>query len=246
MPEWLASSYPAAPPPVPVELTVMPPHPCSYLPDRQAQLRAFCTYRLDPLVYQNFLDAAFRRSGLMIYQPVCQGCRACLPLRVPVQSFNPTKSQKRCSRRNADLTVVVDAPLPTDEKYDLYVRYQTQRHEATEKDTRSTFENFLYRSPVETIEFCYRDSENRLLGVGICDLCRASLSSVYFYFDPAVSSRSLGTYGALYEIDFAARMEIAHYYLGYWVQGCRKMEYKADFRPCEVLHSDGCWRAIKD
>src|SRR5579872_26612 len=149
MTEGSASFYPAAPPPIPVELTVMPPHPCSYLPDRQTRLRAFCTYRLDPLIYQRFLDSAFRRSGLMIYQPACPGCRACLPLRVQASTFKPTKSQRRCFRRNADLSVVVDSPQATDEKYELYSRYQAARHKATEVDPRPTFENFLYRSPVE-------------------------------------------------------------------------------------------------
>jgi len=136
--------------------------------------------------------------------------------------------------------------MASDEKYDLYARYQAKRHHDGEPDTRSAFEEFLYTSPVDTLEFTYRDPDNRLLAVGICDLCHTSLSSVYFYFDPEDSERSLGTYGALHEIEFAAKMEIAHYYLGYWVQACRKMSYKADFRPCEILHPDGDWRALKD
>jgi arginine-tRNA-protein transferase len=246
MDEWPASSYPAAAPPIPVELTVMPPHPCPYLPDRQAQLRAFYTPRIEPIIYHDFLDASFRRSGSVIYQPVCQGCRACLPLRVPVQSFHASKSQRRCRRRNADLTVAAGPLRASDEKYELYTRYQARRHGSKETDSRSAFESFLYRSPVDTVEFTYRDGRNQLLAVGICDVCPVSLSSVYFYFDPAQTRRGLGTYGALHELEFAARAGIAYYYLGYWVQGCRKMEYKADFRPCEALHPDGCWREVKD
>lgn len=241
-----ASSYPAAAPPIPVELTLMPPHPCPYLPGRQAQLRAFYTPRIDPIVYHDFLDASFRRSGSVIYQPVCQGCRACLPLRVPVESFHPSKSQRRCRQRNSDLKVAAGPLRASDEKYELYIRYQARRHGSKEADSRSTFENFLYRSPVDTVEFTYRDGRNQLLSVGICDVCAVSLSSVYFYFDPAQTRRGLGTYGALHEIEFAAGAGIDFYYLGYWVQGCRKMEYKADFRPCEALYPDGCWREVKD
>jgi leucyl-tRNA---protein transferase len=244
--EWVSSSSPGLAPPVPIELTLAPPHPCPYLPDRQARLRAFYTPRIDPTVYHGFLNASFRRSGSVIYQPVCQGCRACLTLRVPVESFRTSKSQRRCQRRNADLTVTPGPLRDTDEKYELYRRYQSQRHRSEEPDSRSTFVNFLYRSPVDTVEFAYRDGNNQLLAVGICDICPESLSSVYFYFDPAHSHRGLGTHGALREIAFAAEMGIPYYYLGYWVRGCRKMEYKAAFKPCEALWPDGCWREVKD
>ena len=77
----------------------------------------------------------------------------------------------------------------------------------------------------------------------ICDVCPESLSSVYFYFDPAEARRGLGTFGAVYEIEFARARGIGHYYLGYWVAGCQAMDYKANFRPCEILHPDGVWRA---
>jgi arginine-tRNA-protein transferase len=244
MNEAEASFYPAISPPVAVELAHMPAHACPYLPERTATLRAFCARQIDPEIYQRFLDASFRRSGSVIYQPICRGCRACQPLRVSVKSFHPNKSQRRCKRQNADLTITAAPPAATDEKFDLYSRYQADRHSAAEPDTRATFENFLYRSPVQTAEFCYRDPENRLLAVGICDLSHVSVSSVYFYFDPAHSRRGLGTFGALHEIDFALNAEIPYYYLGYWVRGCRKMEYKADFRPCEALSPDGCWRPL--
>jgi arginyl-tRNA--protein-N-Asp/Glu arginylyltransferase len=240
------SFYPGPPSPIPVELTTIPPHECPYLPGKKATLRAFYAEKLAPELYHGFLDASFRRSGLVIYQPVCQGCRACTPLRVPVHSFRPSRSQRRCERRNSDLRVCISRPRPSDEKYDLYRRYQTQRHGAAQSEERGAFEHFLYRSPVDTVEFTYVDEAGRLLAVGICDLCPKSLSSVYFYFDPEEHRRGLGTYGALCEIEFARQHGIGHYYLGFWVRDCRKMRYKADFRPCEILHPDGCWREIGD
>lgn len=233
-------------PPNSVGLTVIPPHPCPYLPDQRATLRAFHAQHLDPALYQGFLDASFRRSGQVIYQPVCERCRACLSLRVPTSTFQPSKSQRRCLRRNSDLKVAVGHPEPSDEKYELYRRYQAERHDPGKPESRSDFVTFLYQSPVETVEFCYRDADGKLAAVGICDVAARSLSSVYFYFDPAQSRRGLGTYGALVEIDFARRCELAHYYLGFWVRDCRKMKYKADFRPCEVLHPDGSWQPLND
>jgi leucyl-tRNA---protein transferase len=181
-----------------------------------------------------------------MYQPVCRGCRECRMIRVPVATFRPTKSQRRCRRRSADLAVSVAEPAATDEKYELYRRYVVGRHgRSAEDEGRASFERFLYESPVETAEFTYRDAGGRLLGVGICDLSRHSLSSVYFYFDPAESRRGLGTFGALYEIEFAQRLGIPHYYLGYWIDGCETMQYKSDFRPAELLWPDGLWRPIQ-
>ena len=189
------------------------------------------------------MDAGFRRSGRFIYQPACAGCRECVPLRVPVEQFVPSKSQRRCARRNADLVVSIHKPQPSGEKYALYARYLDQWHGKNDSDY-DEFVSFLYDSPVDTLEFEYRDRRgNRLLAVGICDICPTSLSSVYFYFDPAESRRSLGTFGALREIAFAREGRTPYYYLGYWIRGCGSMSYKADFRPHEILCTDGVWRA---
>ena len=241
---------PPLPPPAPVRLTVLPAHPCSYLPDRTATLRAFATRSMDPELYHDFMDAGFRRSGRTVYQPVCEGCGLCVPIRVPVDRFRPDKGQRRCARRNADLLVRAAEPKLTDEKFDLYQRYQRQWHDGPtatgdEDGERSALEGFLYVSPVRTLEFEYRDRAGRLLAVGIADLCRRSFSSVYFYFDPDHRDRGLGTFGAVHEIAWAARAGIPHYYLGYWVSGCRKMLYKANFRPYELLDRDGRWAGVE-
>jgi leucyl-tRNA---protein transferase len=231
------------PPPVAIDLVVLPENPCPYLPDRLARNRAFRAQRIPGQVYHAFMDAGFRRSGKVIYQPMCNGCRACMPIRVPVERFQPSKSQRRCWRANLDLKVITGPPTPAEEKFELYQRYQRDWHaRPAAEDDRESFEMFLYDSPVESIEFCYRDNNNRLLAVGICDVCDRSLSSVYFYFDPSISSRGLGTFGAMYEIEWARLQGIPYYYLGYWISGSPTMQYKSSFRPCEILHEDGCWR----
>jgi arginine-tRNA-protein transferase len=231
----------ALPPPLRVPLTVCPPHPCVYLPGRTARFRAFAAGSFDPDMYRQFMDANFRRSGELFYQPVCPGCQACVQIRVPVARFEPSASQRRVLRRNQDMKVTFGIPTATDEKFDIYRRYSDARHSPKQEDRRS-FEMFLYESPVETIEAEYRDESGTLLGVGICDFSPTSVSSVYFYFDPAASSRSLGTYSALVEIELARQIGLAWYYLGYWVAGSRSMEYKRRFRPHELLGADGVWR----
>ena len=133
--------------------------------------------------------------------------------------------------------------MPTDEKFDLYRRYQLDWHGRDGEEDRESFESFLYDSPVSTVEFTYRDSAGKLLAVGICDLCSESLSSVYLYHDPAESKRGLGTFSALVEIEKARAAAIPFYYLGFWVKGCGKMEYKANFGPNEILVPEGHWRA---
>jgi arginine-tRNA-protein transferase len=237
------SPYPALPPPVDVPMATPQPHACPYLPDRQTTLRAFYAPRMPPELYHQFQDAGFRRAGLVVYQPVCRSCRQCMPIRIPIAEFAPGKSLRRCARRNGDVTIHIDAPTLTDEKRDIYRRYLLARHPAKSDEDCQSLEEFLYRSPVDTVEFNYRlQPGGRLIAIGICDVCTQSLSSVYFYFDPDESRRGLGNFGALMEIDYARRKQIPYWYLGFWVKGCRAMDYKAGFRPHDLLHPDGVWR----
>lgn len=235
-------------PPVPVRLTTLPSHDCNYLPGRLATTRAFRTDNLPAELYHEFMNAGFRRSGDVIYQPICASCHQCIPLRVPVDEFRPDKSQRRCVRRNTDLIVSHDLPQLSDEKLDLYCRYVTQWHkqEGLEQNQsgRESLQRFLYESPVDTIEFCYRTPAGKLIAVGIADVCASSFSSVYFYFDPTESDRSPGTFGALHELAFAKTHGIAHYYLGFWVHGCAAMQYKSRFRPCQILDNNGAWKDL--
>lgn len=238
-----ACDYPAWRPPATVPLVTTPERPCPYLPDRMARTRAFRVEQMPGEAYRLFMNAGFRRSGQIFYQPVCAGCRRCLPLRVPTDLFAPSKSQRRIWRRNQDLRVTRVSPHPTEEKFALYTRYQRDWHDGAMMGDWEEFAHLLYDAPVPGVELEYRTADDRLIGAGICDLSASSLSSVYFYFDPAEARRGLGTFSVLYEIDLARRLGISHYYLGYWVEGCRQMEYKASFRPHEVLDPTGSWRA---
>jgi len=246
LPHSSFSHYPSIPPPLNLRLTELPPRPCPYLPGRTAIDRAFWAEEIPGELYRQFMDASFRRSGKVVYQPICHGCRKCVQIRVPVDRFTPSKSQRRCWRKNSDVLVEISEPVVTAEKFRVYQAYSSKWHEAPLKETDESFRMFLYDSPVHTLEFAYRDVAGKLLGVGICDVDSESLSSVYFYFDPAEARRGLGTYAALYELEYAKLNSLAYYYLGYWVDGCRTMEYKANYRPHELLGTDGRWREVAD
>ncbi len=234
------SHYPAIPHPIAVRLPLLPEEPCPYLHGQLAQYRAFRSEAISPRLYHQLMDAGFRRSGDVFYQPACRGCRQCIPLRVPVKTFTPSKSQRRIWRLNFDLALTIRAPEATEEKFALYRRYVESWHRR-DAGSIEEFDRFLVQSPVSTLEFCYRAPSGRLLAVGICDICQDSLSSVYFYFDPEEKRRSLGTFGAMAEISFAASRGIPHYYLGYWIERCDAMCYKSRFRPFQLLQTDGSW-----
>lgn len=235
------SHFPHLPPPLDVRLVTLNETPCGYLPGRMSSSRAIVASSVDPLIYHDFMNAGFRRSGLMLYQPVCRGCRECQQIRVPVETFAPSKSQRRTRRRNSDVSIEIGAPVPTPEKFELYSRYCRAWHRHEKPPEWREYAEFLYEYPADTIEFVYR-LDGRVVAAGLCDVCPKSLSSVYFYFEPSLADRSFGTFGALVEIDWAAAHQIPHYYLGYFIRDCAAMRYKANFGPFELLGMDGVWR----
>jgi len=216
--------------------------PCPYLSGRPARMMGFFARSVPDGFYRRLLDHSFRRSGTLFYSPACNGCRECRQLRVPVERFAASKSQRRCWRRNADLAVDIGRPELTDEKWDLYVSYQKLKHGRAEEKNMGALHEFLYNPVVSSLEFCYRDSVGRLVAVGICDLLEDALSSVYCYYDASQPKRGLGTYTVLYELAYAKQQSLRYYYLGYYVRDCQAMRYKAAFRPCEILQEDGRWR----
>lgn len=238
------SHFPGLPVPRGLATVTAPPDPCPYLPGRLSVSRGFRCDDMPAWAYQELMDAGFRRSGTVFYQMACPSCRSCRSIRVPVGEFLPGRGQRRVRRRNRDLHLAFGRPELTHEKHRLFGRYLASRHEGEMSDDREALEDFLYRSPTDTLEMCYRDPQGALLGVGICDVTPAALSSVYFYFDPLEGKRSLGTYSMLMEIETAGALGLPWYYPGYWVQGCRKMEYKARLRPSEYLGTDGQWRPL--
>jgi len=222
------------------ELTVSPPTRCPYLPDREDRVECFHVDQLHPAIYEALMNRGFRRSGCVIYRPVCEGCAECKQARVPVHAFTPTRSLRRVWRRNHDVSVEVGPPEPTLEKLHLFRRYLASRHDGTMTGSDEEFHDFLYTFPVTTLEVRY-SLGRRLVGVSLVDRGPHSLSSVYMFFDPEHHRRSLGTFSILWEIDYCRRSGIAYYYLGFHVAAGRAMAYKARYHPCEILEDRRHW-----
>lgn len=220
------------------------PHPCPYLPDRQARNEGFVVADMSPEIYHDFMNSGFRRSGHYLYRPACIGCKECRPIRVLVNGFKHSKSQRRILNRNSGLSVRVQAPEFTEAKYHMYMDYLAYQHNREAVDSELSMLDFLYSSCVLTVEFEFR-LQKRVIAVSIADICSRSLSSVYAFFDPDFRHLSLGTFSALQEILYCRQNLIPHYYLGFYVQDCRAMNYKAGFRPNELLPDSGEWISTK-
>jgi leucyl-tRNA---protein transferase len=218
---------------------------CVYVPGRRWALR-MVPAPLDDQTYRDMLESLHRRSGWIVYKPVCRGCQECQPIRVPVDEFTPSKSQRRALRRNQDVVIEVGPPEPTPEKLDLHNRFVTARFERDDAGFSSldSYAEVFGGSPVTSLEMRFKLG-GRLVGVGILDALPDVLSSVYFFFDPDESKRSLGTFSALKEIEYAKTTGRSYLYLGYYIAGCKEMSYKARFRPCELLSPDGAWRRFE-
>ncbi len=216
-------------------------HACPYLPGRVAQEEYLLTMEVPAAFYQRLLVHRFRRSGNFFYRPVCRGCRACQPIRVPVSEFVPSRSQRRVLRRNADVRIELGPPRADDEHVALYQRYQQAVHGHDQHAGAGDYVGFLVDSPLDTFEVRLRLGR-RLIGVSVVDPCGDGLSSVYFYYDPDEAGRSLGVFSGLVELDVCRRRGVPYWYLGFHIAGCAKMEYKARFRPFELLGPGGRWR----
>lgn len=223
---------------------VSPERPCPYLPDRAARSEAYWVDQLDGATYERMLARGFRRSGNIVYRPRCRACKECRQLRVPVARFAPTRSMRRIMRRNQDVVVTQGRPTADGPRFEVYRRYLDAQHDGSMARTFETFREFLYDSPTETVEFRYHLGD-RLIGVSISDRVPDGLSSVYMFFEPEFSARSLGTFSILWEIEHCRKNEWAYYYLGFLVAGAKTMAYKARFRPFELLIGDDRWVTVQ-
>jgi leucyl-tRNA---protein transferase len=214
---------------------------CPYLPDRLVTTESFqVDTTMSATVYHALMDRGFRRSGRVFYRPVCRTCRLCIPIRIPAATFQPSRSMRRVWRKNADLCFKVGDGIPTAAKHGLFARYLAGQHDYAMAGDFDSFRRFLYNTPLPGAEFCYY-AGSRLVGVGLADICPTAVSSVYMYFDPTESRRSLGTYSILREIEHCRSLDIPYYYLGFYVPGSKTMAYKARFRPAEILDPTGRW-----
>ncbi|SHF02581.1 arginine-tRNA-protein transferase [Modicisalibacter ilicicola DSM 19980] len=224
------------------------PHACSYLPNHEAT-----TLFLDPQespgqgVYDALALLGFRRSGRHLYRPHCEGCNACISVRIPVDDFTPNRTQRRLMRRNADLQVRELPATFNSEHYALYARYIRARHADGDMypPSHEQYRTFLTLEHPYARLLEFRLGE-QLMAVAAIDLLSHGLSSIYTFFDPGVDHerRSLGTFAVLRQVELARSRGLPHVYLGYWIRESPKMNYKRAFQPLEFLDGRHWRRSI--
>jgi len=225
-----------------LDFYLTPEHECSYLPERQAMtLFADPSINISTELYSKLIVSGFRRSGTHVYRPRCPMCDACIPIRLPVDAFTPSRSQRRLWKRNQDISIHITPNEYSHEHFLLYQRYIRQRHAGGGMDNPDPekYSEFLI-NPYIDASFVEFRLEGKLLGVAIVDRLVNALSAVYTFFDPSEKSRGLGILAILWQINEAKRLNLDHLYLGYWIKSCQKMDYKGKFRPLETLR-EGYW-----
>ena len=222
------------------------PLPCPYLPGRvERKIVTELTGTDSEALHDRLSRAGFRRSHNIAYAPVCQGCRACIPIRVVVDEFEPSRTQRKVIARNAGLAVRPMAARATAEQFALFQHYQQSRHGGGDMAAMGFYDYraMVEDTPITTGMVEFRDERGRLLGGCLTDWLSDGLSAVYSFFAPEEDRRSLGAYAVMWLVAEARRLGLPYVYLGYWVPESRKMAYKASYRPAEVL-SQGLWRRL--
>ena len=218
------------------------PHPCSYLKGQKATTAYVDpAIDMDPHLYTQLSGLGFRRSGRYIYSPRCEDCNACISTRLLVSDFKANRQQRRCNTRNSDLSVWVRRDIDEAEHYPLYRSYINNRHSDGDMypPTRAQFKDFisnLWRNS-KILEIRLDDE---LVAAGVIDILDDGLSAIYSYYSSNYPKRSLGTYTILAQVMLAKQMKLPYVYLGYWIKNSRKMAYKVNFQPVELL-IEGEW-----
>lgn len=221
--------------------------PCPYLPGRrERKIFTFLGGKEAPELNSTLSERGFRRSQNIAYLPACERCQACKPVRITVDGFSEGR-WKRLIRRNRDISRRALGPKVTSEQFSVLRGYLDARHAegGMAEMTVLDYQSMVEQTPVDTLLFEYRNAEGELIACALTDRLKDGLSMVYSFFEPDESARSLGTYMILDHVAYAQELGLPHVYLGYWVEGSAKMDYKRRFRPLEQLEPGG-WTDVAD
>ncbi len=223
-----------------------PGGPCPYLPGKtERKVFARLGGNLAQPLSEALTHSGFRRSQSIAYRPACEGCSACVSVRIRTDLFQPSRSQKRIMRRAADLARAQVPAEATREQFALLRTYLDSRHPGGGMSDMGLFDYvaMVEETPVQTHIVEYRDTNGTLAACALTDRLKDGLSMVYSFFHPGEDGRSLGTYMILDHVMTARALNLPYVYLGYWVRGSDKMDYKIRFSPLEALTQNG-WEAL--
>ncbi len=228
------------------------PQPCAYLDGREER-KVFTTLNGPSAISVNntLSHKGFRRSQSVIYRPACVGCSACMSIRIPVERFRPNRTQRKVLSRNTDVVRRPCEAWATETQYTLFRRYLNDRHADGGMADMDAFDyaSMVDETPVNSTMVEYLETDpstgaKRLIAACLSDILGDGVSMVYSFFDPDLADRSLGSYMILDHIRLASEMNLAHVYLGYWVAGSSKMDYKTRYRPFELCDGTN-WRRFE-
>ena len=230
-----------------LQFYVTTPYTCGYIAKNMAQSLIATPYSMvDADVYSELIKQGFRRSGKFAYRPHCEKCIKCVPVRLILDKFLPTRSQKRAAKQHADLTVNIIPLAFHQTHFELYANYQALRHtEETLDNNQNTneenqYRQFICQSNVESVMVEFRDVQNQVKIVSIIDIIADGTSAVYTFYNATEKKTSYGTYAIMWLANWTKDPKLPHLYLGYWIQENQKMAYKEKFTTQEKL-IDGEW-----
>ena len=219
---------------------------CPYLEDQKsASIIVDPDHQIDKDLFSTLSRSGFRRSGEMLYSPKCPNCSACVSVRIPSTEFKPSRGQKRVLKKNNDLQASIEEVRFEQEHFDMYYSYQQHRHSGSSMcdDDTSKYLSFIESSYSRSKFLCFR-LNGKLIGITVLDQFDGGISAVYTFFDPEYSNRSIGTYAILYALKLSKVHNIPFVYLGYWIEGSPKMNYKRKFKPLQG-YIDRQWQQLE-
>ena len=213
---------------------------CAYLPDKSVRMHYKYIENATQSYNSALIQRGWRRFGLYYFHPICNGCTECKSIRINVNEFKLSKSQKKSIKRNKETEIIIQKPSLTQAHLDLYNKYHSFKHKKDDwthrnispKEYRENFVDGAHKFGKEVLYI----QDGEIIGIDLIDILDDGISSIYFYYDPDFPRLSLGIYSLLYQIELAKVLELEWIYLGYWVDGCKAFAYKSNFQPQEILN----------